>query len=63
MDRLTELFIRDSKKYTTQAVNSLINIEKNQDVESNIEAAFRAVHSIKTESSYLQMTETKKSFP
>ncbi len=59
MDRLTELFIRDSKKYTTQAVNSLINIEKNQDVESNIEAAFRAVHSIKTESSYLQMTETK----
>ncbi len=59
MDRLTELFIRDSKKYLAQAVNSLINIEKKEDVESNIETAFRAVHSIKTESSYLQMTETK----
>ena len=59
MDRLTELFIRDSKKYITQTVNSLINIEKKQDVENNIETAFRAVHSIKTESSYLQMTETK----
>ena len=59
MDRLTELFIRDSKKYISQSVNSLINIEKNQDIESNIENAFRAVHSIKTESSYLQMNETK----
>ena len=59
MDRLTELFIRDSKKYLAKAVNSLINIEKNEDFESNIETAFRAVHSIKTESSYLQMTETK----
>ncbi len=59
MDRLTELFIRDSRKYISQAVNSLINIEKKEEVDANIETAFRAVHSIKTESSYLQMTETK----
>ena len=59
MDRLTELFIRDSKKYLSQATNSIINIEKKQDLKGNIEIAFRAVHSIKTESSYLQMTETK----
>ena len=59
MDRLTELFIRDSKKYLSQATNSLINIEKKQNLQGNTEIAFRAVHSIKTESSYLQMTNTK----
>ena len=59
MDRLMELFIRDSKKYISQAINSLISFEKNPENISEIDSAFRALHSIKTESSYLQLDKIK----
>lgn len=53
MDTLMNLFLRDSKKYIDLIIDSLIFFEKNPYHTGSIDAAFRAAHSIKTESSYL----------
>lgn len=53
MDTLMNLFLRDSKKYIDLIIDSLIFFEKNPTYIRSIDAAFRAAHSIKTESSYL----------
>ena len=59
MNNLMELFIRDSKKYISQIIDSLINYEKDPNNKDQLDTAFRAVHSIKTESSYLVLNEIK----
>ncbi|MCP5513836.1 MAG: Hpt domain-containing protein [Spirochaetales bacterium] len=59
MNNLMELFIRDSKKYISQIIDSLINYEKDPNNNDQLDTAFRAVHSIKTESSYLVLNEIK----
>jgi len=54
MNNIMELFIRDSKNHINLMVDSLIHYKKDSNDKSNIENAFRAAHSIKTEASYLQ---------
>ncbi|MCL2791635.1 MAG: ATP-binding protein [Spirochaetaceae bacterium] len=55
MNNLMKLFLRDSRNHITQLLNSLIQYKKNPKSRLIIENAFRAVHSIKTEASYLQL--------
>lgn len=57
MNNLMELFVRDSRHYLSQIIDSLISYERNSSEKDFIDAAFRAIHSIKTESSYLQLRE------
>ncbi len=59
MNNLMELFIRDSKKYISQIIDSLINYEKDPGSKDQLDTTFRAVHSIKTESSYLILNDIK----
>jgi two-component system, chemotaxis family, sensor kinase CheA len=59
MNNLMDLFIRDSRKYISQIIDSLINYEKNTQDRNLIDTAFRAVHSIKSESAYLLLTDVK----
>jgi len=55
MNNIMELFLRDSRNYINQLVDSLIQFKKDSNDRLIIENAFRAVHSIKTEASYLQL--------
>ncbi len=55
MSNLMELFIRDSRNYINQLVDSLIKFKKDSNDKLEIESAFRAAHSIKSEASYLQL--------
>ncbi|MDX9800198.1 MAG: ATP-binding protein [Spirochaetia bacterium] len=59
MNNLMELFIRDSRKYISQIIDSLIRYENNTETKEQLDNAFRAVHSIKTESSYLLLSDVK----
>jgi len=57
MSNIMELFFKDSRNHINLLVNSIIQFKKNPHDKSIIEDAFRAVHSIKTEASYLQLED------
>jgi chemotaxis protein histidine kinase CheA len=55
---LVSTFLKDRKSFIDAIQRILFSLEKNQDDRALIDEAFRLVHSLKSEASYLKLTDT-----